>query len=578
MPIWVLWRLSLIIFKTVRWRNFLSTGNTFIEIYLNKKSTTLIIGENGAGKSTVLDALCFGLFGRPFRNINKPQLLNSINNRNCVVEIEFEIGSKKLKVIRGIKPTIFEIYINGKMYNQDANARDYQRYLEQQILKLNYQSFSQVVILGSSTFVPFMQLRARHRREVVEEILDIQIFSLMNMLLKMKLRDIDNDIKNTEYQHDLTREKVVLHKKYIEDIKKNKKEFINEKSLLLASNEKEISKKKLDIKSHLDNNEKLLLQISDNDKVMKTYAKLKEIRGTLREKKKNNVGMVEFFENNADCPTCEQHIDENFKEDMIIKHQEEVNKFTGALVELKETLLKSSKRQEFISEIATTIRENEVHVARENSSIIQLEKFNSTLQTEIDQLQSGETSKPDYNKLKKLELKMAAVEKQKKELKEEQTYSEAVRNMLQDTGIKTKIIKQYLPIMNKLINTYLTAMEFYVNFTLDENFNETIKSRYRDEFTYDSFSEGEKMRIDLALLFTWRAIAKMKNSTNTNLLMLDEIFDSSLDSTGTDEFLKILNTLGGENVFVISHKQDVLVDKFKSTIRFEKVKNFSHVV
>jgi len=568
----------LIIFKTVRWRNFLSTGNTFIEIYLNKKSTTLIIGENGAGKSTVLDALCFGLFGRPFRNINKPQLLNSINNRNCVVEIEFEIGSKKLKVIRGIKPTIFEIYINGKMYNQDANARDYQRYLEQQILKLNYQSFSQVVILGSSTFVPFMQLRARHRREVVEEILDIQIFSLMNMLLKMKLRDIDNDIKNTEYQHDLTREKVVLHKKYIEDIKKNKKEFINEKSLLLASNEKEISKKKLDIKSHLDNNEKLLLQISDNDKVMKTYAKLKEIRGTLREKKKNNVGMVEFFENNADCPTCEQHIDENFKEDMIIKHQEEVNKFTGALVELKETLLKSSKRQEFISEIATTIRENEVHVARENSSIIQLEKFNSTLQTEIDQLQSGETSKPDYNKLKKLELKMAAVEKQKKELKEEQTYSEAVRNMLQDTGIKTKIIKQYLPIMNKLINTYLTAMEFYVNFTLDENFNETIKSRYRDEFTYDSFSEGEKMRIDLALLFTWRAIAKMKNSTNTNLLMLDEIFDSSLDSTGTDEFLKILNTLGGENVFVISHKQDVLVDKFKSTIRFEKVKNFSHVV
>ena len=568
----------MIIFKTVRWRNFLSTGNNFIEIQLDRNPTTLIIGENGAGKSTVLDALCFGLFGRPFRNINKPQLLNSINNRNCVVEIEFEIGSKKLKVIRGIKPTIFEIYINGKMYNQDANARDYQRYLEQQILKLNYQSFSQVVILGSSTFVPFMQLRARHRREVVEEILDIQIFSLMNMLLKMKLRDIDNDIKNTEYQHDLTREKVVLHKKYIEDIKKNKKEFINEKSLLLASNEKEISKKKLDIKSHLDNNEKLLLQISDNDKVMKTYAKLKEIRGTLREKKKNNVGMVEFFENNADCPTCEQHIDENFKEDMIIKHQEEVNKFTGALVELKETLLKSSKRQEFISEIATTIRENEVHVARENSSIIQLEKFNSTLQMEIDQLQSGETSKPDYNKLKKLELKMAAVEKQKKELKEEQTYSEAVRNMLQDTGIKTKIIKQYLPIMNKLINTYLTAMEFYVNFTLDENFNETIKSRYRDEFTYDAFSEGEKMRIDLALLFTWRAIAKMKNSTNTNLLMLDEIFDSSLDSTGTDEFLKILNTLGGENVFVISHKQDVLVDKFKSTIRFHKVKNFSHVV
>ena len=568
----------MIIFKTVRWRNFLSTGNNFIEIQLNRNPTTLIIGENGAGKSTVLDALCFGLFGRPFRNINKPQLLNSINNRNCVVEIEFQIGSKKLKVIRGIKPNIFEIYINGKMYNQDANVRDYQKYLEQQILKLNYRSFSQVVILGSSTFIPFMQLRARHRREVVEEILDIQIFSLMNMLLKMKLRDIVNDIKNTEYQYELTREKIALHKKYIEDMKKNKKEFIKEKSSLLASNEEEIFKKKSDINSHLNNNKKLLLQISDNDKVIKTHIKLKDIRSTLREKKKNNAGMVEFFEGNADCPTCEQHIDENFKENMIRKYQEEVNKFIDALIELKEMLLKSNKRQDIISEIAKTIRENEVHVAKENSSITQLEKFNSTLQLELDQLQSGAISKPDYNKLKKLELKMVDVEKQKRELKEDQTYSEAVRNMLQDTGIKTKIIKQYLPIMNKLINTYLTAMEFYVNFTLDESFNETIKSRYRDEFTYDSFSEGEKMRIDLALLFTWRAIAKMKNSTNTNLLMLDEIFDSSLDSTGTDEFLKILNTLGGENVFVISHKQDALSDKFKSTIKFEKTKNFSHVV
>ena len=568
----------MIIFKTVRWRNFLSTGNNFIEIQLNRNPTTLIIGENGAGKSTVLDALCFGLFGRPFRNINKPQLLNSVNNRNCVVEIEFQIGSKKLKVIRGIKPNVFEIYINGKMYNQDANVRDYQKYLEQQILKLNYRSFSQVVILGSSTFIPFMQLRARHRREVVEEILDIQIFSLMNMLLKMKLRDIANDIKNTEYQYELTREKIALHKKYIEDMKKNKKEFINEKSSLLASNEEEIFKKKSDIKSHLNNNKKLLLQISDNDKVIKTHIKLKDIRSTLREKKKNNAGMVEFFEGNADCPTCEQHIDENFKENMIRKYQEEVNKFIDALIELKEMLLKSNKRQDIISKIAKIIRENEVHVAKENSSITQLEKFNSTLQLEIDQLQSGAISKPDYDKLKKLELKMVDVEKQKRELKEDQTYSEAVRNMLQDTGIKTKIIKQYLPIMNKLINTYLTAMEFYVNFTLDESFTETIKSRYRDEFTYDSFSEGEKMRIDLALLFTWRAIAKMKNSTNTNLLMLDEIFDSSLDSTGTDEFLKILNTLGGENVFVISHKQDALSDKFKSTIKFEKTKNFSHVV
>ena len=569
----------MIFFKYVRWKNFLSTGNNFTEIQLDRNPTTLIIGENGAGKSTVLDALCFGLFGKPFRGINKPQLLNSVNGSGCLVEIEFKIGSKNIKVIRGIKPNIFEIYINGKMYNQDANVRDYQKYLEQQILKLNYRSFSQVVILGSSTFIPFMQLRARHRREVVEEILDIQIFSLMNMLLKMKLRDIANDIKNTEYQYELTREKIALHKKYIEDMKKNKNEFIKEKSSLLASNEEEIFKKNSDIKSHLNNNKKLLLQISDNDKVIKAHIKLKDIRSTLREKKKNNAGMVEFFENNADCPTCEQHIDENFKENMIRKYQEEVNKFIDALIELKEMLLKSNKRQEIISEIAKTIRENEVHVAKENSSITQLEKFNSTLQLEIDQLQSGAISKPDYDKLKKLELKMVDVEKQKRELKEDQTYSEAVRNMLQDTGIKTKIIKQYLPIMNKLINTYLTAMEFYVNFTLDENFEETIKSRYRDEFAYANFSEGEKMRIDLALLFTWRQIAKMKNSTNTNLLILDEIFDSSLDSSGVEDFLGILNSLGDDtHAFVISHKGDQILDKFGRVIALEKQQNFSKIV
>ena len=569
------WGFSLIIFKTVRWRNFLSTGNNFIEIQLDKNPTTLIIGENGAGKSTVLDALCFGLFGRPFRNINKPQLVNSINNRNCVVEIEFEIGSKKLKVIRGIKPTIFEIYVNGKMYNQDANARDYQKYLEQQILKLNYRSFSQVVILGSSTFIPFMQLRAKHRREVVEEILDIQIFSLMNVLLKIKLRDIVNEIKSVEYQYELTGEKIVLHKKYIEDMKKNKNEFIKEKFSSLASNEEEIFKKKSDINSHLDNNEKLLLQISDNDKVIKNHIKLKDIRSTLREKKKNNFGMVEFFENNADCPTCEQHIDESFKETMIRKYQEEVDKFTDALLELKDVIFKSRARQNAISEIAKSIRENEVYVAKENSSIVQLEKFNFTLQLEIDQLQAAEVSKVDYDKLKNLKLKMVDVEKKKRELKEDQTYSEAVRNMLQDTGIKTKIIKQYLPIMNKLINTYLTAMEFYVNFTLDENFSETIKSRYRDEFTYESFSEGEKMRINLSLLLTWRQIAKMKNSVNTNLLILDEIFDSSLDEEGTDCFLKLLSILEDQNIFLISHKNNLSVDKFSNAFKFKKEGNFS---
>ena len=566
----------MIIFRYVRWRNFLSTGNNFIEIQLDRNPTTLIIGENGAGKSTVLDALCFGLFGKPFRSINKPQLVNSVNNVNCIVEVEFEIGTKKIKVVRGIKPNIFEIYINGKMYNQDANQRDYQKYLEQQILKLNWRSFTQVVILGSSTFVPFMQLKARHRREVVEEILDIQIFSLMNMLLKQKLKGISEDTRNAEYQYDLTEEKISLQEKYIDEVKQNKDKIIEEKNVLIAGNEEEVFKKKADIDFHTKNNEELLLAIKDSTKVDNDYAKLKDIRSTLTEKKNNNSRMVKFFKDNNDCPACEQPLRNASK--MVKSKQKEVDRFANALEELEQALKVSLLRQGEIGKIVDKIRENEVSVATENSSVTQLEKFNATLRAEIEELLSSDVVKSDFDKLKELKKNIGLFEERKTKLKEEVIYCEAVRSMLQDTGIKTKIIKQYLPIMNKLINTYLSAMEFYVSFTLNENFNETIKSRYRDEFTYESFSEGEKMRIDLALLFTWRAIAKMKNSTNTNVLMLDEIFDSSLDSTGTDEFLKILNTLGNENVFVISHKQDVLVEKFKSTIKFEKVKNFSHVV
>ena len=565
----------MIIFRYVRWRNFLSTGNNFIEIQLDRNPTTLVIGENGAGKSTVLDALCFGLFGKPFRSINKPQLVNSVNNVNCIVEVEFEIGTKKIKVVRGIKPNIFEIYINGKMYNQDANQRDYQKYLEQQILKLNWRSFTQVVILGSSTFVPFMQLKARHRREVVEEILDIQIFSLMNMLLKQKLKGIAEDTRDAEYQYDLTAEKVSLQEKYIDEVKQNKDKVIEEKNILIAGNEEEVFKKKADIDFHTKNNEELLLAIKDSTKVDNDYAKLKDIRSTLTEKKNNNSRMVKFFKDNNDCPACEQPLRKASK--MVKSKQKEVDRFANALEELEQALKVSLLRQGEIGKIVDKIRENEFSAATENSSVTQLEKFNATLRAEIEELLSSDVVKSDFDKLKELKKNIGLFEERKTKLKEEVIYCEAVRSMLQDTGIKTKIIKQYLPIMNKLINTYLAAMEFYISFTLDENFNETIKSRYRDEFTYDSFSEGEKMRIDLALLFTWRAIDKMKNSTNTNVLMLDEIFDSSLDSSGTDEFLKILNTLGEENVFVISHKQDVLVDKFKSTIKFEKIKNFSHV-
>ncbi len=567
----------MIIFKNVKWKNFLSTGNTFIEIQLDRNPTTLIIGENGAGKSTILDAMCFVLFGKPFRVINKSQLVNSVNTRETLVEIEFKVRTRDYKVIRGIRPNKFEIYCNGKMVNQDANSRDYQKYLEQNILKLNYRSFTQVVILGNSTFIPFMQLRAKHRREVVEEILDIKIFSLMNMILKNKIKDLTDSLRDINYQYELTFEKIGLQENYIDDLKKNKNKIIKDKTTLLAGNQEEIfnkTKQKEEIKTE---NESLLNDIDDKVKTEDKLQKLNNIRSTLVEKHKQHSGMIDFFKDNSDCPTCEQHIDEMFKKKMIVAKTDDVGKIVKGIKELKIELDKTDNRIKEIESITEKIRKNDVKIAQSNSSILELEKFNTQLETEIQSFEKGDVGKSDQDKLKGFQKNLTTIETQRNTLKEDKIYSEAARTMLQDTGIKTKIIKQYLPIMNKLINTYLTSMEFYVNFTLDESFNETIKSRFRDEFTYASFSEGEKMRIDLALLFTWRAIAKMKNSTNTNLLILDEIFDSSLDGTGTDEFLKILNTLTKENVFVISHKGDTLYDKFGSVIKFEKVKNFSHV-
>jgi DNA repair exonuclease SbcCD ATPase subunit len=562
----------------VRWKNFLSTGNNFTEIQLDKDSTTLIIGENGAGKSTILDALCFGLFGKAFRSINKMQLVNTVNGSSALVEVEFSIGSKKLKVIRGIKPNIFEIYIDGKMYNQDANAKDYQKYLEQQILKLNYRSFTQVVILGSSTFVPFMQLKARHRRDVVEEILDIQIFSLMNMIVKQKLKTIDEEYKEVEHKYNLVEQEVILKEKYIEDIKENKRKLLAEKRNLISGNEEEVFKKKAKIKDFENDVKSMHKKIENSTDIEDRYNKLKDIHSQLKEKHRTHTRFIGFFEKNEDCPTCQQHIDETFKKGMIDTENSKSEKLTSGMEELLEELKSAESKIVTIKEVNKNIQSCNVEIAKENSSIGQLEIFNMTLYNEVDHLENGNVGDNDINEIEKLKESLSDLLKAKSNLREERIYDEASRSMLQDTGIKTKIIKQYLPVMNKLINTYLTSMEFYVNFTLDENFEETIKSRYRDDFSYSSFSEGEKMRIDLALLFTWRAVAKMKNSTNTNLLILDEIFDSSLDGTGTDEFLKILNTLGDENVFVISHKQDQLVDKFRNTIKFEKIKNFSHAV
>ena len=471
----------MIVFKKVRWKNFLSTGNNFTEIELDRNSTTLIIGENGAGKSTILDALCFGLFGKAFRNISKPLLVNSVNGSSTIVEIEFTIGTKKFLVRRGIKPNILEIYVDGKMYNQDANAMDYQKHLEQQILKLNYRSFTQVVILGSSTFVPFMQLNKKYRREVVEEILDIQIFSLMNFILKSELKTLSQDIREVEYEKSLYEEKIALQEKYIKEIKKNKDKILKEKVELLSGNEEEIFMRQGENDLLNQDIDELVNSIVDKTKMDEKLSKLNDIKSTLVEKHKNHSTMIAFFDNNDDCPTCEQHIDEQFKKQMISKKKKSANDLMTGLNELETELISTKDRLTGIKDIAKTIREKEVHIAKNKSSVDQLEKFNTNLQNEMNELseESGVT-KLDNNKLEELKSKLKGIDNSRSKLKEEHIYSDAARNMLQDSGIKTKIIKQYLPVMNKLINTYLTSMEFYVNFTLDENFEETIKSRYRD--------------------------------------------------------------------------------------------------
>ena len=565
-------------FEKVRWKNFLSTGNQFTEIELDRNETTLIIGENGAGKSTVLDALCFALFGKPFRTISKSQLINTVNAMETVVEIEFSIASRKYKVIRGIKPNKFEIWQNNVMLNQEANSRDYQKILEQQILKLNYRSFTQVVILGSSTFVPFMQLKAKFRREVVEDLLDIKIFSVMNLLLRQRLKDLVTELQEVEYNYKLSSEKISMQETYIKDIKNNADVIIKDKEKTYDDNAVELGKKVSEKKTLEENQKSLFKSVDDQISTESKDTKLKDLRSTLTEKQKEKDKMINFFEKHDECPVCTQNIDNEFKTQMISTKQTEKKEITDGLLKMENELDKTKSRLDEIKKVTDIIQDNSIKIAQLNTSIQELEKYQERLSSEIKELENSTINNSDEEKLKTLQEEFNQIEQNKKELKEEKVYKEASRAMLQDTGIKTKIIKQYLPIMNQLINKYLASMEFYVNFTLNESFEETIKSRFRDTFNYESFSEGEKMRIDLALLFTWRAIAKMKNSTNTNLLILDEIFDSSLDSAGTDEFLKILNTLEGENVFVISHKQDVLVDKFKHTLKFEKNKNFSKMV
>jgi len=566
-----------ITFKYVRWKNFLSTGNNFTEIQLDRSPTTLIIGENGAGKSTILDALCFGLFNKPFRNISKSQLVNSVNGSASIVEVEFIVGGKNVKVIRGIKPNKFEVYVNDNMINQDANARDYQKHLEQQILGLNYRSFTQVVILGSSTFVPFMQLSTKARREVVEDILDIKVFSLMNFLLKNKNKELNEEIRNVEYQYDLTSEKITLQEKFIKNVVDNKSVIITENKQKISDNNSTINSRKEEIKSFEKDKSDLSFDAEIKIKTEQKLKKLSQTEAALQNRKAEHDRQIQFFQNNDECPTCEQSITTATKQTQTELRTTKIGELDTAIDSCKTLERAEQDRLNTILINLETIRQHDVEIAKIRSSIIELEKFNVKLQKDIEAYEAGSISEDDKSKLDELKGKIKYINEQKSKLNEDRFYIDVARNLLQDSGIKTKIVKQYLPIMNKLVNTYLSSMDFFVNFNIDENFQETIKSRFRDEFSYASFSEGEKMRIDLALLFTWRAVAKMKNSTNTNLLILDEIFDSSLDGTGTDDFLKILNTFSDQNVFVISHKQDMLFDKFRSVIQFKKEKNFSKV-
>ena len=568
----------MIIFKKVRWKNFLSTGNYFLEVQLDRSPTTLIVGENGSGKSTVLDALCFVLFNKPFRTISKSQLVNSINLGGTIVEIEFVIQKNNFKIIRGMKPNIFEIYCNGRMMNQDANALDTQKILEQQILKLNYRSFTQVVILGSSTFIPFMQLRSKDRREVVEDILDIKIFSLMNFLLKHKVKEVSEELKSIEYEFRLSKEKIDLQNKYIEDIRKNKERIIEEKEHLVFDSERVVlseqekaDKIKLEIKS-------LEPETSQKENVKSSIREYHKMEAKLSNRVDENKRQKEFFENNETCPVCTQDIELELKKQKIEEKSKRIQELNSGIDKLKVELDDKEQLLKGIDMLSKQIREKEVEVAKIGTSITHMERLIRQTNIQIQAMKKGEVSEEDKVKLTRLSERCKLQEEQITKLREDKFYVDVARNLLMDTGIKTKIINKYLPIMNKLINGYLTSMDFYVNFTLDNNFNETIKSRHRDEFSYSSFSEGEKMRIDLALLFTWRAVAKMKNSTNTNLLILDEIFDSSLDTTGTDDFLKILHTFADQNVFVISHKGDTMFDKFRSVIKFEKQRNFSKLL
>lgn len=570
----------MIVFKSIKWRNFLSTGAHFTEINFTKSTNTLIIGQNGAGKSTVLDALCFSLFGKPFRKINKPQLMNSINQKDLLVEIEFDIGQKKYKVVRGIKPNKFEIYLNGVLLNQDAAAKDYQDVLENQILKLNFKSFTQIVILGSASFIPFMQLTAADRRAIIEDLLDIQIFSTMNQVVKEKLSTNKDELGKIKYDISLLEEKIKMQKESIEEHKKHNDDEIAKKTAEIETSKTQFDNLVNDnalIQKHVD-----ALSKDIDDRKLKLEKKSKglfQVQGKIQTNIKRHEDDISFYETNHDCPTCKQSITEDWKQSQISEKNEKIDSQKKNLEEVETELTNVTNELQAISNTVKTINQHNSEITKNNATMAAILEYIKKLEKEISEISTKVESTEEGNeKLTQLKVALEESTATYQTLLVDKQYLEHAGTLLKDGGIKSRIIKQYLPIMNKLINKYLSAMDFFVNFNIDENFNETIKSRHRDEFSYANFSEGEKMRIDLALLFTWRQVAKLKNSTNTNLLILDEVFDSSLDTVGTEEFLKLIHELGKDtNVFVISHKGDQLFDKFRSVVKFEKKGNFSRI-
>jgi DNA repair exonuclease SbcCD ATPase subunit len=546
----------MIIFKNIRWKNFISTGNTYTEVDFVKHNTVLIVGENGAGKSTILDALTFALYGKPFRKINKNQLINSINQKGAMVEVEFQIGRNEYLVRRGIKPNIME-----------------------QILKLNHRSFSQIVILGSASFVPFMQLSAAHRREIIEDILDIEIFTVMNTLLKDKISHNKIKLSDVDFQMRSAAEKIEMYKRHIESLKQNNDDLIKQKREKIAQLQLSVSSSNTKVQELTASVQEAALSIADHEKVKKKLEKIADLfrQMELRVSKLNKE--IEFFQNHDNCPTCKQGIGTDHKHDIVDTDNKKLEEVEQGKILIQQELQQLNARLAEISNINANIASINGQISEHNVQVSTWNKFIQDIEQEIVDLSNNTTHIDSNNKEMadlKQQLKQAVAEKE--ELVKEKQTQDIAALLLKDSGIKTKIIRQYVPIINKLINKYLAAMDFFVNFELDESFNETIKSRFRDEFSYESFSEGEKMRIDLALLFTWRAVAKLRNSASTNLLIMDEVFDSSLDSNGTDEFLKILQNITSDtNTFIISHKGDQLFEKFEHVIKFEKHKNFSRI-